>query len=528
MRLSHFLIQRSEFFMAKNVKNNSLDLISDYVVNAVGYNRFVEFLNRNYINSKVEDVLLSSNYDDVFEDYFKKLSERINQAYQSEKEAEGIQENFNIKVFVNANYSNELSLNKMEEVFKQSNGIPVMQDNILERATLRLVEKKATFKKNALPSKVVGLPLKELALSINDIDYFLEKYCDQQTENGLNINKYLVSQIVRSLTDESWFSSKQIFYKDQGLKPSMSELIVPENTCDYIQQEKLVEEATEQFLKAYSFDSNMSDLSAELENKVIIFVQRNYSAEAILRGMNDRFDRDSTILNIQSSIASEVSEISKYKDVSFSFWLEQFTKITDMKLLSQLYKNPSKQEAYINDTLPDWQEGEEKNSFFKVDRTVVRNLLEAMLNNSFDKAWDNFLDSEGLTYQESQVFLQPHVETFCQIVPNQVDVATDEFISTNKVNSLEGLEDKLKSYAKENYTEIFLQKQINFLFDEAGTREKILAGIKMDFDFATTNGDSNLRLNISKLNALPIPKLIALTRYGSSEILIEKYSLETN
>lgn len=514
--------------MAQNVKEDSLDLISDYVVNAVGYNRFVEFLNRNYINSKVEDVLLSSNYDDVFEDYFQKLSERINQAYLSEKEEEGIEEDLNVKRFVDVNYSNDLSLNKMEKVFNQSNGISVLQDNALEKATQRLKEKKSNFSKSSIPSKIVRLSLKELALSINDIDYFLEKYCDQQAENNLDINKYLVSQIVRSSIDESWFSSIQTFYKEQGLKPSMSELVIPKNTCDYSQQQKLVEEVTQHFLKEYDSGLNTSDLSEDLENKVNIFVQENYSAETILKGMNDRFDRDSTILNIQSSIATELSETSKFKDVYFNFWLEQFTKITDLKLLSQLYKNPSKQEAYVNDNLADWQEGVDKNSFFEVDHTVVRNFLEGLLNKHFDKAWDNFLDREGLTYQESVVFLKPSVETFSQIVTNQVDVATDEFISKIKTKSLKDLEDKLETYVKENYTNDFFQKQINFLFDEVETKENIFTSIKMNFEFATTNGNSSLRLNISKLNSLPISKLVSLTRHGSSEILIENYSLETN
>lgn len=510
------------------IQDSLLRNITDYVLNDVGYNRFLEFLKSNYINSRVEDALLSSNYDDAFDKYFTQLAEKINQDYQIEKKAENIQENLNIKGFVHKNYSDDLSLSKMQEVFDQSNGKSVLQDNVLEQATQRLAETKSDLSKSKLPSKIVHLTLKELALSINNIDYFLERYCDTKTTPNFNLNKYIVSQIISVSISENWDSGEQAFHHKNGLKTSMDELIVPEDTCDYNHQQQLIEEATEKFLKLFGSETNTSGLSNELENKVITYVQDNYSSETILRRLNERFDRDSTILNIQSSIASEVSENPIFKMVSFNFWLEQFTKITDFNLLAQLYKNPSKQEAYINENMPDWKKSkDDTNVFNKVDRRVVKSQLENLLNASFDKTWNSFLDDEGLTYQESLKFMCPNVERFSQIVTNQVDLATDEFLEKNESESVDNLQENLKKYVEDNYTDQFFKQQIKFLFNENETKGRIIDSLKMNFDLAKRNVNSSSLLNTQKLISLPISKLVSLTKQDSSKILVEEYSLNS-
>lgn len=514
--------------MIQDTKNSSMKFIIDYALNDVGDKRFLEFLKSNYINSKVSGVLLSSNYDDVFEKYFTQLAEKINQAYQIEEKNLGIQESFNIKKFVDTNYLNDFSLLKMQEVFDQSNGKSVLQDNVLEQATQRLSETRSDLSKSKLPSKIVHLTLKELALSTNNIDYFLEKYCDIKTTPNFNLNKYIVSQIISASISENWDSGEQAFYHNNGLKASMDELIVPEDTCDYNHQQQLIEEATEKFLKLFGSESNTSDLSNELENKVITYVQDNYSSETILRRLNERFDRDSTILNIQSSIASEVSEKPIFKMVSFNFWLEQFTKITDFNLLAQLYKNPSKQEAYINENMPDWKKSkDDTNVFNQVDRRVVKSQLENLLNASFDKTWNSFLDDEGLTYQESLKFMCPNVERFSQIVTNQVDLATDEFLEKNESESVDNLQENLKKYVEDNYTDQFFKQQIKFLFNENETKGRIIDSLKMNFDLAKRNVNSSSLLNTQKLISLPISKLVSLTKQDSSKILVEEYSLNS-
>lgn len=458
--------------MVQNTKNKAYELIYDYVNNAIGYNRWLEFLQTNFITSKLEGVLSESNYGDIFDRYFSNLTERINQDYQSENNVENPDKR-DIKSFVDANYADEFSLSKMQEIFDSSEAMAVLRKDLFNKAVSELSKQEPNIDKGSLNAKITNLPLKELALSDNDINYFLEKYSDEKTKGKLNINRYLICQIIEGYIGEKWIDWSNDFLKEQGLSSLVADEVVPEELCDFRYFQHIIDDASNRFLEAQDSRTNNDVLSDDLENKVIIFFKENYPVEAIMKAMNDSFDRDSTILNIQSRIATEISEIPKYSNVSFNFWLEKITKITDLDILSALYGNEGNQEEYIEANMVDWKQEIEEEKKLQENNKLVASKLQNILKSKVDQAYENYIQENRL--KESFVTPKNIPE---MVLEEQVPLATEELL-TRKEKDIdeENVEEVVNDYVNQNYTQQFLTSQIEYKFNEDSTRQNYVEDI---------------------------------------------------
>lgn len=279
------------------------------------------------------------------------------------------------------------------------------------------------------------------------------------------IDEQMVKQIIKKYFNNNLINLTESFLLHNHLKPKVINEISPINLAGPISKETTIEEATNDFLVSFNISNNvLSD--EELKNKVIEFVESNRYSKQVLRAMNDIYDPEMTVFNIQTSIAKDISQNQKFKEAPFGFWLSKIKGVSDLQKLISLYQEPESQETWVNENVPEWRESRAMTS--KVDKGIVTSVVNRGLIQRVNNEYESFLNEKKLDYKHVKPRNIPDL-----IIDEQTYLATNELISS-KENKLteDNLNDVVEEYLRENYTPAFIRKQIVYYFNESSTREQ--------------------------------------------------------